>query len=646
MAAQAVSVAAVSPNEPPTALTKAPTIGTGAISGVVTDFVSGRPVADAVVRLERADGVEQPRPAVLTDIRGRFVFIGLPAAKSAYVVVATGLGYGESRHGWVDEDGGFGSVSQTRRLTLADGQWRQDIKVTMWRLGSISGRVVDERGEPLVGVAVQAYTNGTITGNDYLLGGPLATTDDEGMYHLPRVEPGRYAVAVLSVQSTVLRTTPDRPATRAVGELESGGIGLGDGGVVRAPTVDVNATHRLALTTFATPPPATGGRPHAYPAVFYPQASRFQDSVPIEVGYGVDRVGIDIQVRPVPTARVSGRVDGGSASGMLLRLLPSGGEYLGFGSEAATTVVAPDGTFTFLNVPDGDFTLLAQSSVMEFTRGGDSEVWMSDSPGFPSAVNGVGSYPGAEGLKFIHRAGQPAPFWARTAVSVRGADVTNLRVALRPTVTIRGRIVLEEGTVKPASQSRFSVSAEPADGNPLLAAAFAFTDPNDPTHAFTLPGLLPGLHLLRGSVFPVKSVTWNGQNLSDAGLDTSAGMDLDGVVITLTSRRAEVNGVVRTTSGAGTRASVLAFPVDPALWANYGWIPRRFRAGAAAEDGIFRLQNVVEGDYYLIAVEIGQEAHRFTRAFLAEAARTAIRLTVNWGDTATRDLTLTTVKFK
>ena len=60
--------------------------------------------------------------------------------------------------------------------------------------------------------------------------------------------------------------------------------------------------------------------------------------------------------------------------------MPAGSEQLGFGSEAATTVVERDGSFTFLNVPAGEYTLLAQAVFGEFTSG-NGEVALPDAPG-------------------------------------------------------------------------------------------------------------------------------------------------------------------------------------------------------------------------------------------------------------------------
>jgi hypothetical protein len=607
----------------------------------VVDAVTRRPVVGAVVSLADLDNRLNIVPRMVTDARGRFVFSDLQPSKG-YYLGARRFGYAYTRYGW-SAPGGPLTIADIARISLTEGQWVSNISIPLWQLGAINGRVVDERGEPLVGVAVRAFTTRRISGQPQLVAGPIATTDDRGVYRLQDLDPGAYIVAVLSVQSTVLSTTQEAPIARPIGELATGGIGGSRGTTVSAPGIDVDGRHRLVLTNFATPPPPGAGPSRAYPALFHPTARTAADALPLEIKYGDNRTGIDFQLQPVPAVRVSGRLaaPSGSVPGLLLRLMPIGSERLGFGSEAATTTVDRDGTFTFLNVPEGNYTLLAQASVMDFTTG-STHTRFPDAPGFPGGGIAVGSFNGAPGVGFLARNGQPVPFWGRAALSVGQHDIEGFVLQLQPAVTVRGRVVLEKGT---KTESRLLMTAEPVDGDPTLGQPRGATAPNDPLLPFTIEGLLGGRYHLRNfNGLAVMSLMVGGKDVRDTGIDGSAGRDIDDVVITLTDRHAEIRGTVHGRPGAV--AGVIAFPVERQQWTSYGWEPARFRTTRAGSDGSFTLTRLAEGEYFIVAVKPEQIDAWTDPQFLAAASIRATRMTLAWGDKKTLDLTYADITMK
>lgn len=639
-----VSVPPAQPGSQAPPVTSPPATGTAAISGTIIDAATNQPVSGAIVSLERIDDRAWTGRRVLTDSRGRFVFLSLPAGAD-YYLGARRFGYEPTRYGWSKPDGPL-ATELVRRVALTDGQWVDTIQIPLWKLGAISGRVTDERDEPVVGVVVRAFSMVMLAGRSQWIAGPMATTDDRGVYQITGLNPGRYAVSVLSVQSTVLATTPEAAQARPLGELESGGFMAGRGNAVKGPAIDVDGRHRLAITNFATPPPPASGRARAYPAVFYPNARTLGESAPIEIGYGKNQEAIDFHLEPVPSVRLSGQATGTAAPfpPLLLRLLPAGSERLGFGSEAATSPLLPDGSFTFLNVPEGRYTLVAQASVMEFSTGSPI-LWLDDAPGFPAGSVGIGSHPGAPGLTFHRRFGAPAAVWGRVGVSVGGADVDNVELRLQPTRKISGRIVLDAGTEVPSSQTTIFVSARPADSDPTLGEHRGSAPATDPALAFTIEGLLPGTYLLRPSVFPAMSVMWQGKDFADTGFDMSQGVDFEDVVITVTAKQTEVTGAVRDRAGPAP-AAVIAFPVDRERWLNYSWEPRLFRTTQAGSTGAYRLRQLPEGEYYLIAVDTARVDAWTDPKFLAAAVPLASRVSITWGDKKVQDLTVANVVVK
>jgi hypothetical protein len=620
-------------------------VNLGAISGVVSDGASGAPVAGAVVSLGRG-GDSELLPRMITDSRGRFVFTNLPSAAD-YSLYVSGFGYAPTRFGW-SAPYQSPAPEYVRRIAVADGQWVTDIKIPLWHPGSITGRVVDERDEPVVGAAVQAFAMAEIAGLPRPVGGPVGTTDDRGFYRLAGLPAGRYVVSVLSVQSTATNGKPEPASINAVGYVPGGfGTNMPDNGAVATYGIDVDGLHRLVLTRFATPPPPGGYQSRSYPAIFYPSATAIADATPLDVRYSSNRDGVDFRLVPVSAVRVSGHIETGGKEvpPLWLRLMRQGTEVLGFGAEAATTSTEADGRFTFLNVPAGEFTLIAQASVMSFATG-DTRTGPPDAVGFPPGAGGAGSKVGTPGLRYFVRSGT-ARWWGRQPVNVATTDVEDLVVPLHPTVRIQGRVLFAAG-VTPRNIVAVRLLAQPANGDPSLGnPASEPLKGTGPQFPFEIDGLMAGTYLLDpltfGGMAPI-SVVWDGRDLVEAGFDGTLGHDFNDVVVTLTDKLAELTGVVRDEHGP-ISAAVIAFPVDRDKWADYGWTPARLRSSLTDSNGAYQLR-LPEGEYYVIAVESVKRDAWVSPKFLATAAPHAARISLKWGDKRASELHLQDVVLK
>ena len=620
--------------------------GTAAISGVVTDATTGRPVEGAIVGLGVTSGgpIILTLPRAVTDPKGRFLFRDLAPSTKYYLRVAH-VGYAPARFGAAGPRVPSDRLSDLE-ITVADdivtinvaaNQWVSDLQVKLWRLGSITGRVVDERGEPVVGAAVRGFSAVLVAGHNQLAGSDVVTTDDRGEYRLANLMPGRYAVSVLSVQSTVLDSTPEGTQKIAVGELVRFGSSAG------LPTIDVDGRHRIAVSNFVTPPPPGSAAPRAYPTQFYPGAQTLSGARFIDIGYGTSRRGVDFQLQPVPAVKVSGRLDGGDASSLLLRLMPAGSEQLGAGSEAATTVVENNGSFTFLNVPAGEYTLLAQAVAAEATRG-NGEMRLPDAPGFSAGTGQTLTGYGRTGLTYATHSGKTA-MWGRASVIVGASDITDLVVPMHAPVTVRGRVVMAGGS---GLRLGTSINAQPANGDFSLGSFGAFLTINGPT-PFTIEGLGPGTYLIGLPSFfsrlvSVTSITSAGREIRDTGLDTSDGRDVDDVVITLSENLTSVQGTVRGDGAAG--ASVIFFPVDRARWTDYGMDPILIASKSADTDGAFALTGLPDGEYFAVAVDGMQHDAWADPKFLEAASAVATRVVLKLGEKKTLDLTIAKVIVK
>jgi Carboxypeptidase regulatory-like domain len=603
---------------------------TAAITGVVIDGASKAPIAGALVTLSRVE-------RQITDAKGRFAFVNL-AASPGHTITATRFGYFEGTYGRDTTSHAPGAA-----IPLREGEWVSDLRVTLWRPGVISGTVVDERGEALVGVWVRALAQIPVAARRRMAVGPAALTDDRGAYRLAELRPGRYLISVPSPQPSVPATLP-AASTRPAG-LEIAPARPPD------PMLDLSATTRFAIGPFPTPPPPVDGRVRAYPVTFHPAALSASAATAVELAHGEERAGVDIRLEPVPTTRLSGIVQGPpeAFTRLWLRLLPAGLEELGSGSETATTLVAPDGTFMFLSVPAGAYTLEAQRSISEFTYGATPS--FRTGPSFPPPVSPVASSfsagpidTGPAGAGFITRGGSAETvYWARMPVAVGGRDDSGVAVVLRPAVRLRGRVAVEFDPARPAPTmtSTPSVTADPATGDPTLGRPTAGFQ-QDASDGFTIESLLAGSYFLRprGSLgWLIKSAMWNGRDYADVPFDAATGQDITGVLVTMTNAIASVGGIVRDAQGRpAAGAAVIVFPVERRLWSDYGLQPSRIRTVSASADGAFLLTPLPGGEYYLVALPGGDIDAWQRPDFFKSVETQAVRVSVDWGETKTQDI--------
>jgi hypothetical protein len=451
--------------------------GTGAISGTVVDAQTGAPIGGAVVSLNVAGRAAMSRQ--LTDRKGRFVFLGLPAS-DRFHLNATGSGY---------VDGGYGRTPDRTAgagIRLADGEWFSDAHIRLWRPAALSGRVLDERGEPVVGVPVRVLARILVGGRPQLAAGPGTLTDDRGAYRIAGLRPGRYLVQAPSVHSTVPAGVEPAPASRP--------------GHPRTPrmAIDTPGGFRYVVGDYATPALA-GANPLVYPIGYHPAARSPSEATAIDVQYGDDRQNLDITIVPVPAASITGTVDGppDALAGLLLRLLPAGAEGMGLGSEAGTSLVDAGGAFAFLNVPAGSYTIEARRSLTQYeVRSTDlGSITPPSPPGFVLAStsgSSVASAPTGTSLS-TRRATGPTAYWGRATVEVSGQDVEGITVVMQRGATLTGRYVWDGD---PAPPGRVHVVAEPADGNAALGVHTSALG-RPPGEPFTIEGLLPGRYALR-----------------------------------------------------------------------------------------------------------------------------------------------------
>jgi Carboxypeptidase regulatory-like domain len=498
----------------------------------------------------------------------------------------------------------------------------------------LAGRVVGDAGEPLAGVPVFASLRGP-GGNTRP--STAVATDEAGNFVFPSLEPGLYFVGA-SVPGYVPEADPQtgrplntfRPGDNAVVRMVKGGVITGavldqqgeplialsvralrmrdldgrtpqssfpfsaedrtdDRGVYRIygllPGVYIIFAGGYSSTAFG-PSTAYGGDV----PTFYPSGTS-DTAAEVTVRGGQETAGIDIRYRDEQGHRVTGTLDLPAPlppdSGIGLTLV-----YAGTGmpaGSAGVSAASADRVFSIEGVADGDYELQAQGG-------------------------------GREG---------PALTSAPLRVSVRGADVTGLRVPLVPLASASGTLRIEPAAEavragEPCKAIRSAqlpqetlITATPERPRGGAPRPFSRADaPRDTTPEesgdFLLRALEPTRYRLSFRLFDeslyVRSVQLPGAAPHAAAaaardlFEVKTGQQLKGLDVRLAAGAASFGGRVAPAEGAA--------PQTPAP-TRVHLVPqereraedplRYYEATVAAADGTFSFKNVAPGRYLLLA---------------------------------------------
>jgi hypothetical protein len=142
---------------PPRDQSTIPATGTAKIRGLVVASDDGRPLRRVAVRVI-APELREPRSAS-TDLSGRYEIADLPAGR--YTVTASRAGFVTISHGQTRPN------EMGRPLDVSDGQTVERINFSMPRGAAITGRILDEYGEPVAGASVQAMQMRYVDGRQH-----------------------------------------------------------------------------------------------------------------------------------------------------------------------------------------------------------------------------------------------------------------------------------------------------------------------------------------------------------------------------------------------------------------------------------------------------------------------------------------------
>jgi hypothetical protein len=554
--------------------------GTAVIRGRIVAMDTGGAIRRAQVRLSGSDvGVK----SALTDGNGRYEFKDLPAGRVTLNVTKGGfvnMQYGQTR-----------PFEPGRPIELSDGQVMEKVDIALPRGSVVSGRVVDEFGEPVTDVMVTAMRMSFANGRKRLVpAGRLAQTNDLGQFRIYGLPPGDYYV------SATYR------------DLASFAMDIGIGG-------GSNSSGAGSMPT------------SGYAPTYYPGTASVTDAQRVSVSVGQEMTGVDISLLPVKLARISGQAmssDGRPLSGAMIMLMPASRDG-GFFMPGGTTRTNASGQFTLTGVSPGDYSLHVLSSGPMMIDAGGGAMMFS----MTNDANGTSQ--------------RREPEFANVPLAVNGEDLSGVVVMTTHGAKVRGRVVFEGGS-RPDGTAQIRVmspSADP-DGGPSIGAGMGQVRDDG---QFDLSGLV-GSHLIRPTALPngwiLRSVHLNGVDITDTGYEFKPGEDVEGLEVLLTQRTTEVDGTVANAQGQPQKDyTVVVFSTDQTKWT----LPMTRWAQSARPDqeGRFRIKNLPAGSYYAVAVEyvaqgewndpdwLARMRDRATTFKVTEGSGTALNLTMAGG---------------
>ena len=288
------------PGQPPNNNNAPPPPGTATLRGHVLAADTGLPLRKAQVRIMAGD-IRENRLAT-TDADGKFEFkevragrYTISASKGSYV----GLSYGQQR-----------PTDAPKPLQILDNQTVERLDFSLPRGSVITGRIVDEFGEPMSDVQIAPQYYQTMQGQRRLVPtGRQTSTDDMGEFRLFGIPPGQYYLTA----------------------------------------------------TWRSTNPMNNEDKTAYAPMYFPGTDNPAQAQRITLAVGQQISDIVMALKPMRATRVSGTAttsDGRPMTGSIM-VMSTGG--FGFNMSAGAGPIRPDGTFSINGIAPGEYTLRAQS---------------------------------------------------------------------------------------------------------------------------------------------------------------------------------------------------------------------------------------------------------------------------------------------
>jgi hypothetical protein len=431
--------------------------GTAVIRGRVVTADTGTAIRRAQVRAYSPE-VRESR-ATTPDAQGRFELRDLPAGRWELVASKAGfvtLRFGQRR-----------PLEAGRPIELGDGETMTKADIALPRGGAVTGRVVDEFGDPVAGARVQSVRFRSIQGARQLMPFGQDQTDDTGAFRLYGLTPGDYYISAIPQGGMFSDESNDTtgyaptyyPATTNVAEAQRVSVAVGE--EVSGISIALQATRAVRIT--GTVSNSKGDRiDNAF--IMMMDAS--------EAAGGMFNMRPGGRVRPDGTFTISNVTPGTYNLTVNTAMGPGGGEDAEFASVRVTVgnedlsgislVTSKGATITGSILPaPGSATNLSTAGVMVMAQ--PQRMNMAGGFGFrPARVDGDGTFrvTGLHGERNIRVEGLP-PSWMLKAVVLNGDDITDKPMEFRGDEEISGMQILVTDRVTQVTGRVTTAKGEP-----------------------------------------------------------------------------------------------------------------------------------------------------------------------------------------
>jgi hypothetical protein len=234
---------------------------------------------------------------------------------------------------------------------------------------------------------------------------------------------------------------------------------------------------------------------------------------------------------------------------------------------------------------------------------------------------------------------------ARMDLVVGAEDVEGITLVTAPGAVVTGNIVSDTGEPFDFRPSQFQVSARSAVPDmPVMGPGSAGSRMGD-DWTFTLLNVIDPILIRTSSPqgWTLKSVSFDGQDITDTPMEYPPGQTIAGVQIVMTKKIASVSGAVTDARGTPVLdATVVVFPANDKLWTYQS---RFIRAARPDQDGRYRIASLPgPEDYLVVAVRRLEDGQAGDPEFLASVRDAATKFKLGEGETRSLDVRLAAQK--